>query len=66
MLRMELVNRKLSSRFRMTFLVAAVFNIPYKICIVTTGVLWRLPTSVIKEGRGKPLRGLGVYHNDLM
>jgi len=50
----------------MTLLVTAVFGISYKICIVTTAVLWRLPTSVIKEGRGKPLRGLGVYHNDLM
>jgi len=61
--RMELVSRKLSSRFRMTLLVAAV---PLCIRIVNAAVSWRLPTSVIKQGRGKLLRGLGVYHNDPM
>jgi len=63
---MELVSRKLSSRFRMTLLVAAVFGISYKIRIVTAAVLWRLPSFVIKQGRAKPLKGLGVYHNDPM
>jgi hypothetical protein len=64
--RMELVSRKLSSRFRMTLLVAAVFSVSYKIPIMTAAVSWRLPNSVIKQVRGKPLRGLGVCHDDPM
>jgi hypothetical protein len=61
---MELVSRKLSSRLRITLLVAAVFSVLYKICVVTAAVSWRLPTTVIKYGRGKPVRELGEYHND--
>lgn len=49
--RMELVSRKLSSRCRMTLLVAATFGVFHKIRIVTAVVSWRLPTSVIKQGR---------------
>jgi hypothetical protein len=64
LIRMELVSRKLSSRFKMTLLVTAVFGISYKIRIVTAAGSWRLPASVIKQGRGKPLRVLGVCHND--
>jgi len=50
----------------MTLIVAAVFGISCKIRIVTAAVSWRLPASVIKQGRVKSLRGFGVYHNDPM
>jgi hypothetical protein len=62
--RMELVSRKLSSGFRMTVLLAAVFSVSYKIHIVTAAVSWRLPATVINQARGKPVRGLGENHND--